>query len=385
MFKFLKDKLKGFFKKSSEKIIEASKEKAEEIAKEPRGEISEPVLGEKYRKPRVSDEETKKRGGKEVRKPEKEIESKEEVKEKKEDEKQIKPKEGKQGFFARIKERFVFKIDEKIFQNIWDDLETLLLEGNVAFEVVKKIKSELQKELVGREIEKDGVEEFIKEQLKNAIFKLMVEPFDLIKEIKSAKKPYVITFFGINGSGKTTTIAKLARFLQQRGLICVLAASDTFRAASIEQLEKHADNLNIKMIKQDYGADAAAVAFDAISYARAHSTDVVLIDTAGRMHTQSNLMREMEKICRVTKPNLKIFIGEAITGNDMLEQAKSFSESIGIDCIILSKADVDDKGGTAISVSYVTKKPIIFLGTGQKYENFEPSSREKILNNLGLS
>jgi fused signal recognition particle receptor len=137
------------------------------------------------------------------------------------------------------------------------------------------------------------------------------------------------------------------------------------------------------VIKHDYGADAAAVAFDAISYAKAHGIDAVLVDTAGRMHTHANLMREMEKICRVTKPNLKIFVGESIVGNDMIEQAKSFSQ-IGVDAIILSKADVDEKGGAAISVSYVIKKPILFFGVGQKYEDLESFDKEKILGMIGL-
>ncbi len=334
MFKFMREKLKNFFKKSSKEIVKEEEEKAVE-----RGEVKKPVAKE---------EATKK------------------------------------GFFAKIRKKFVFRIDEKIFQKIWNDLEILLLEGNVALEVVEKIKSDLQTELISKEIERENVEAIIKENLKKAILNLMVEPFDLVREIKAEKKPYILVFFGINGSGKTTTIAKIARFLQQNGLSCVLAASDTFRAASIEQLEKHADNLDIKMIKHGYGADAAAVAFDAVSYAKAHETDVVLIDTAGRMHTEANLMKEMEKICRVTKPNLRIFIGEAIVGNDMIEQAKSFLEAVGIDSIIISKADVDEKGGAAISASFITKKPVLFLGTGQKYSDLEKFSRQKVLEGIGL-
>jgi len=191
-------------------------------------------------------------------------------------------------------------------------------------------------------------------------------------------------FFGINGTGKTTTIAKVANLLLKNKISCVLAAGDTFRAASIEQIQHHADNLNLKVIKHDYGADPAAVAFDAIKHAKAHNIDAVLIDTAGRMHTSGNLLSEMEKICRVTDPDLKIFVAESIAGNDAIQQAKNFDETIGIDGAILTKADVDDKGGTAISISYVTKKPILFLGTGQEYDNIEVFNKEKFIEHLGL-
>lgn len=357
MFKFLKEKLKNFFKKSSKEIIKEAeeKEKVAEIVEEPKKEEKK----------------------EEAKKEKKEIENKKQIKPEK-------PKEEKKGFFARIKERFVFKIDEEIFEKIWNELEVILLGNNMALEVVEKIKENLKMEILGKEVKKENAENFLKEQLKKAILDLLIEPFDLVEKIKAAEKPYVIVFFGINGSGKTTTIAKIARFLQQQNLSIVFSASDTFRAASIEQLEKHASKLNVKIVKHSYGADAAAVAYDAISYAKTHNIDIVLVDTAGRMHTQSNLMREMEKICRVTKPNLRLFIGESIVGNDMIEQAKRFSDAVGIDAIILTKADVDEKGGAAISVSYVTKKPIIFLGTGQDYNDLEKFNKEKIIGEMGL-
>jgi fused signal recognition particle receptor len=164
----------------------------------------------------------------------------------------------------------------------------------------------------------------------------------------------------------------------------VLAAADTFRAASIEQIAEHASKLGVPLIKHDYGADPAAVGFDAIKYAEKHNIDVVLIDTAGRMHTKTNLLAEMEKICRVTKPDLKIFVAESIAGNDATEQAKSFHEMIEIDGSILSKVDVDEKGGTIISVSHATRKPIFYLGTGQKYEDLELFDKQKYIENLGL-
>jgi len=207
----------------------------------------------------------------------------------------------------------------------------------------------------------------------------------LIEEIENKKeKPYIIAFFGINGSGKTTTIAKLASMLKEMKISCVLAASDTFRAASIEQLQHNADKIGVKLIKHGYGSDPAAVAFDAIKHAKAKNIDVVLIDTAGRMHSNQNLIDELKKITRVTKPDLKIFVGESIAGNDCVEQAKTFNDAVGIDGIILAKADIDEKGGAAVSVSYVTKKPILYLGTGQKYGDLEPFNKEKIMNSIGL-
>ena len=214
----------------------------------------------------------------------------------------------------------------------------------------------------------------------------MKNNIDLWQEIRNkVEKPYVIAFFGINGSGKTTSIAKLANMLKEKNVSCVLAAADTFRAASIEQLSLHAEKIGVRIIKHTYGADPAAVAFDAIKHARAKDIDVVLIDTAGRMHSNTNLIDEMKKIIRVAKPDLKIFVGESITGNDCVEQAKTFNEAVGIDGIILTKADIDEKGGAAVSVSYVTKKTILYLGVGQEYKDLQPFDSEVIIKGLGLA
>jgi fused signal recognition particle receptor len=163
-----------------------------------------------------------------------------------------------------------------------------------------------------------------------------------------------------------------------------MAAADTFRAAAIDQLQLHADKLGIKLIRHDYGSDPAAVAFDAIKHAEASKKDVVLIDTAGRLHSNTNLMDEMKKIMRVAKPDLKLFVGESITGNDCTEQAKQFDQAVGIDGIILAKADVDEKGGAAISVSYVTKKPIFYLGVGQEYPDLQQFDKDKLIASIGL-
>jgi len=222
-------------------------------------------------------------------------------------------KKTKESFFSKLKSKFSYKISEDGFNEIFDDLEMLLLENNVALEVVEDIRSKLAEKLIGREVNKNEIENEIKKELKKILNEILIEPdnpLDIIKEKK--EKPFVILFFGINGVGKTTAIAKVAYFIKKAGLSVVLAAGDTFRAASIEQIAEHAKKLQIPLIKHDYNADPSAVGFDAIKYAKNHKIDVVLIDTAGRMHTKTNLIEEMKKIERVTKPDLKIFVAESI-------------------------------------------------------------------------
>lgn len=294
-------------------------------------------------------------------------------------------KDEKKGFFAKIKEAVTqTSLSEDKFNDMFWDLEVVLLENNVAVEVVEKIKEDMKETLVKGKISRFNVDESILNTLKKSVDEILsFENVDLIKKAK-AKKPLVLAFVGVNGSGKTTTIAKVANYFKKNKLSVVLAAADTFRAAAIQQLEEHANKLGVKIIKQDYGADAAAVAFDAVKYANAHKIDVVLIDTAGRQQSNINLMDEMKKIIRVAKPDYKIFIGESITGNDCVEQAQQFNEAIQIDGIVLSKADVDEKGGAAISVSYVTKKPIMFIGTGQTYDDLKPFDKKEIIKSLGL-
>jgi len=200
-----------------------------------------------------------------------------------------------------------------------------------------------------------------------------------IEEKRKKGEPYVIVFVGINGTGKTTTIAKLVQFLTKKGYSVVLACSDTYRAGSIEQLEEHAKRLGVRMIKHEYGADPAAVAYDTVNHAKAHGTNVVLIDTAGRIQTNRNLMNELAKIKRIVNPDMTILTVDSLTGNDAIMQAEEFHKSVGIDATILTKVDADVKGGSALSVTYVTKKPILFIGTGQKYEDLEEFKPEKFL------
>lgn len=293
--------------------------------------------------------------------------------------------EEKKGFFGKLARKLTAsELGQSEFDEMFDELELSLLENNVALEVVDKIKEKLKEKLVGKQFTSREVEGKILGALKDAIDSVLIEPEDLISRIKKSEKPFVILFFGINGSGKTTSIAKLAYKLKKEGLDVVVAAGDTFRAASIEQLETHALRVGVDIVKGEYGKDPSAVAFDAIAFGKKNKKDVVLIDTAGRMYTKSNLMKEMEKIVKVSKPDLKIFVGESITGNDGTEQAKMFHETAGIDGIILSKADIDEKAGTILSVSYVTGKPIYFLGVGQEYGDLEVFKKAKVLEHLGL-
>src|SRR3989344_5005060 len=303
--------------------------------------------------------------------------------EKEQEIKEEKPKEG--GFFSKLISKFSgTKLTQEHFDEIFMELELTLLENNVALTVVDKIRANLSKALIGIEIKKSEIDKKILQSLKDSILEVLIEPPDIIKNIRNKKEPFVILFFGINGTGKTTSIAKLAHLLKKHDISCVLAAADTFRAASIEQLKTHAESLSVPIVSHDYGSDPASVAFDAISYAKTHKIKCVLIDTAGRMYTKSNLLKEMEKIIRVSKPDLKIFVGESITGNDATEQAKTFNETAGIDGMILSKADIDEKAGTILSVSFVTGKPIYFLGTGQSYKELQDFKKSEVLKHLGL-
>ncbi|HOI18328.1 MAG TPA: signal recognition particle-docking protein FtsY [Candidatus Woesearchaeota archaeon] len=293
-------------------------------------------------------------------------------------------KEKKKGFFGKLFQKIsTTKINETKFDEIFWEIELTLLENNVAYLVIDKIKEDLKVRLLDKEVSRSDIKSIIFEGLRDSIYSVLLEPFDLVKRILDSKKrPFVILFVGINGSGKTTTLAKVGSMLKDSGLGCVIAASDTFRAAAIQQLEEHANNLSIKMIKHDYGSDSSAVAFDAIRHAESKGVDVVLIDSAGRLHSNSNLMDELKKLSRVTKPDLKIFVGESITGNDCIEQAEKFNDAIGLDAIILTKADIDEKGGTAISISHVIKKPILFLGKGQNYKDLEKFNPEKVVESI---
>lgn len=369
MFGKLKEKLKSWAKK---------------ISKEEEKEIQEVVKTKKQKSIKQQKKEKK------IQEKTKKIEEKlplkikEDSKKESKDEKEIPNTEEKKSFFKKLISGTI-KISEKDFEEYSEDLEMSLLENNVALEVSEKIINELKEKIVGQEFSKKEIENKIKKSLKDSIQNILVEPFDLIEKIKNKNDdPYVILFCGINGSGKTTTIAKLAYKLQKKNISCIMAAADTFRAAAIDQIKTHGKKLGIEVISHEYGTDPASVGFDAIKYSKKNKIKCVLIDTAGRIHTSKNLLAEIQKISRVCNPDTKIFVGESITGNDSIEQVKSFDEAINLDGIILSKADIDEKGGTALSVGYITKKPILYLGTGQEYEKIEIFNKEKFIEKLGL-
>jgi len=260
-----------------------------------------------------------------------------------------------------------------------------LAENDVAVAVADHVCGELEKRLDSVQVKRlEDRKEIVKRNLREVLLETLttnerVDLLELVEQKRRLKEPLVIVFVGINGTGKTTSIAKVARLLMKHGYSVVLACSDTYRAGSIEQLEEHAKRLGIRMIKHVYGADPAAVAYDAISHAKAHGIGAVLIDTAGRIQTDRNLMNELAKIKRVINPDLTILTVDSLTGNDAVMQAEEFHRSVGIDGTILTKVDADVKGGSALSVTYVTKKPIVFIGTGQKYDDLQEFKPEQFM------
>ncbi|MBT3408198.1 signal recognition particle-docking protein FtsY [Candidatus Woesearchaeota archaeon] len=303
----------------------------------------------------------------------------------------VQVKKEEPGFFNKIKDVFVKKtLSDDKFEELFFSLELALLENNVALSVIDKIKLDLKTRLVDKKLNRFQIDKTISISLKESISDLFNIPtINIMEEIKNKKnetgEPYIISFVGINGVGKTTNLAKLANYFKKNGFSVIMVAGDTFRVAAIEQIEEHANNLDIKLIKHDYGSDPAAVCFDAIKHAKSKNIDVVLIDTAGRSNANINLMNELKKVIRISKSDLKIFVGDSLSGNDAVEQAENFNESVGIDGVILAKSDADEKGGTAISIGWVLKKPILFLGTGQSYDDLKEFSSNLILDNLGLN
>jgi fused signal recognition particle receptor len=288
-------------------------------------------------------------------------------------------------FYDRIAKT---ELKGKDLDNVLDEFQLSLIENDVAVSAADFISNELREKLKDAQFARfTDPRTRVKVILQEVLLSLLqragqLDIFAQIDKKKSAGEPAVLVFIGINGTGKTTSIAKLAHVLQKKGRTVILAASDTYRSGSIEQLEEHARRIGVRVIKHQYGADPAAVAFDAVNYAKAHRINAVLIDTAGRMQNNKNLLEEMRKIVRVTNPDLTILVVDALTGNDAVEQGKVFSEAVKIDGIILAKLDADVKGGSAISLSYIMGKPVAMVGTGQKYDDLEPFQAEAIVKNL---
>lgn len=300
--------------------------------------------------------------------------------------------------FDKLKSSFgglVQKISQKEISDteisqILDEFLLVLVENDVAYSVAQNICDSLRAKLRAVEVRRfsDSTEP-AKAVLRELLLELLKGSgeesfFKVLNERRSEQKSAIILFVGVNGTGKTSSIAKIGHLLLRRGFSVVVAAADTYRTGSIEQIEEHARRIGIKTIKHAYGGDAAAVAFDAVNYANAHGINVVLIDSAGRMQTNKNLLEEMKKVARVAKPDLTILVVDALTGNDAVEQGQKFSEAVHIDGVILTKLDADAKGGSAISMAAVIGKPVLFATVGQNYDDlvsFEPEQMvEKMLN-----
>src|SRR6266849_7463243 len=279
------------------------------------------------------------------------------------------------------------ELKEKDIDEVLFELEVALLESDVATEVIDSLKSDLKQKLIGATVEKDQIANIVKQNLRQHISNMFdaagkVDIISNIEKKKSTGEPYIISFMGINGTGKTKTVAKVAYLLRENKFSVVIAAADTYRAGAIEQITEHAKRLNLKIIAQNYGSDPAAVARDAVLYAKSHKLDCVLIDTAGRMQTSKNLMDQISKINKVVNPDLKLFVGDALAGNDTVSQAREFYNYTKFDGAILTKSDADARGGAAISIVKVTSSPILYLGVGQEYKDLKPFDKDLFLEML---
>jgi len=292
----------------------------------------------------------------------------------------------KSGFKGLVSKVTTTEFKPENLSPILADFKMSLCQNDVAFPVADKIGDDLEKRLTGVEVKRlDDKKKIVEDNLRQVLLEVMLTNIriDLLKladEKRKKGEPFTIMFVGINGTGKTTSIAKVAQFFGDKRYSVVLAGADTYRAGSIEQLEEHAKRLGLRVIKSTYGGDPAAVAYDAVNYAKAHGTNIVLIDTAGRMQTNQNLMNELIKVKRVICPDLTVLTVDSLIGNDAVMQAEEFNHAVGIDATILTKVDADVKGGSALSVTYVTKKPILFIGVGQAYKDLELFNPEKFVN-----
>ncbi|MGC1425527.1 MAG: signal recognition particle-docking protein FtsY [Nitrosotalea sp.] len=279
------------------------------------------------------------------------------------------------------------ELKEKDIDEVLFELEVALLESDVATEVIDALKDDLKKQLIGATVNKDKIAEVVKQDLRKSISNMfdVAGTVDILSNIQKKKdkgEPYIISFMGINGTGKTTTIAKIANLLKENKYSVVIAAADTFRAGAIEQIGEHGKRLNIKVISQNYGSDPAAVARDAVLYSKSHKIDCILIDTAGRMQTSKNLMDQISKINKVVNPDLKLFVGDSLAGNDTVSQAREFHNYTKFDGAILTKSDADTRGGAAISIVKVTSSPILYLGIGQEYKDLKSFDKDVFLETL---
>ncbi len=378
MFEGLRKKFSDFVEGLSKK--EEKKEK-EEVSEETQAEEKKDVVEEKKAEKREEPRDERKEENKE-----------EQRQERKEARKEEKPMEKAPDvtLVTKIKGALLrkVKIGEKDVDPFLEQLRVALLQTDVNYDVAEKIVSNLHQNLVGKELESKELTKGIREEIRNSLMQTLSKNsgVDLLKLAKERKakggEPFKILFLGPNGAGKTTTIAKIANMLKGNGIMCVISASDTFRAAAIEQAAIHAKKLSVDVIKGTYGADPASIAFDAIAYARAHKLDAVLIDTAGRQETNKSLIEELKKMVRVNKPDICIFIGEGIAGNALLDQVRQFNEATKLDGVILTKLDVDAKGGNTLSILSETTVPVLYFGIGEGYADLVPYDPKLVVDNI---
>jgi len=346
MFNFLKDKLKA----AISRVTERTKEEIEKpITIEPATSVTEKITEEKIEKPETT--------------------------------------ELKKSLFKKIQEKVTLKtIKKEKFEELFSEIEIALLENNVAQEVVERIKKQLAEDLVDNPIKRNEISSIIKKSFKTALDDILgSEKIDLLALIKKKeKKPYIILVIGYNGVGKSITIAKIANYLKNKNLKVILAAGDTFRAAGSSQLAEYAKQIEVPVIKGKLGADSCSIIYDAVNSAKSKEYDVVLGDTAGRLHSNENLLNELKKIVRVNNPDLSILVLDSMTGSDVVNQSEEFGKAVKIDSVVLTKADAYGKGGALLSASYILKKPILFLGTGQNMNDLKEFSKEEIIKEMGF-
>ncbi len=254
--------------------------------------------------------------------------------------------------------------------DIEESIRNILLESDVSFDTAERIVDEMAGFIsrAKKRISRAEVMEALRESLTNILTENTTD-FDMLNP---GKKPFVVLFLGINGTGKTTTVSKMAHYLKKNNRRVVLAASDTFRAGAIEQLAILSERVGVNLIKHEAGSDPASVAFDAIEHANARKLDYVLIDSAGRMQTNKNLLEEMKKMRRVAKPDMTILVLDAMIGQDAVHQAETFLKETPFDAVILTKLDTDARGGAILTISDQLKKPILFIGVGQEMDDLQP-------------
>lgn len=276
-------------------------------------------------------------------------------------------------------------LDEDELESHLDEIRLILLENNVAMEAAEEIIDQVKDDLYGdtERIGKSSASR-VQEAVENSIVSVLSGGSNqsFLDRVDASEKPFVVMFTGINGVGKTTTIAKFSQMLEEEGYSSVMANGDTYRAGAQEQIQEHANNLNTKLIAHEQGGDPTAVLYDAVEYAEANDVDVVLGDTAGRLHTSDDLMTQLDKMTRVVDPDMTLFVDEAVAGQDAINRAQDFNSASELNGVVLTKADADDNGGAVLSLPHLLNTPVFYLGVGQGYDDLDKFDPEEIAHSL---